>query len=190
MTYARVTLTIWLHDLRYSLLVYIVPAMSASLTLCRTSGSLILSSGLLWPASIWTASSCTTISSQPKGHHHLLWNRKAASFGFFWAMTETCCSLSGIPLAFFLPGFIKTLQMSSTLLSVRTCSWSRLTRLCSLMSRWVALWLNPSNKFILSSYDAMISSFCAACTCQIQASIWQGIIFCFYVPTWRSHIFA
>ena len=39
---------------------------------------------------------------------------------FSWAITETCCPLSSVLLAFLPPDFLMTLQMSSTFLSVRT----------------------------------------------------------------------
>ena len=116
------------HDLRYFSMSSIVSAMSASLTLGGMSGSSYLSLRLFFPASRCTVSSCTHEILQWKVHHYLWWNRKTANFRFSCAITETCCPLSGVPLAFLLPGFLMTSQLLWTLLSVTILSLSGLSR--------------------------------------------------------------
>ena len=104
-----------------------------------------------------TVSSHTPIISQSKVHHYLWWNRKTASFRFSLAMTDTCCPLSGVLLAFLPPGSLVRLQMSSTFLSVRTISLSGLSTPYSLMSNLAALGLNPSQMCISWSHEVIIS---------------------------------
>ena len=104
-----------------------------------------------------TLSSFTPVISQSKIYLHLWWNRKMASFRLFWAITEICCPLLGIPLAFLPTGFLTTLQMPSTFLSVRTLSHSWLSSTCSLTSSLAALRLHtclgamkPWSQFLMS----------------------------------------
>ena len=98
-----------------------------------------------------------------------------ASFRFTWAITETCCSLLDIPLAFLPPGFLMTLQMSSTFLSVRTWSLSGQSSPCSLTSSLAALGLNPSHTYISCSQEAIISGPHGLCTHRIPLA--EGLSF-------------
>ena len=139
-------MTPW-HNLRYSSMASIIPAISGLLIFDSTLGSLYLSLSLFWPVMRCTVSSFTHVISQSKVHLHLWWNKKAASFNFYWSIAETYCPLLGIPLAFLPPGFLMTLQMSSTFLLVRTWSLSGLSSPCSLTSNLAASGLNPSQMY-------------------------------------------
>ena len=163
--------------------------MWALLTLGSKSRLLYSSLSFLYPASRCTMSPCTLITSQSKVHLHLWLDRKAASFGFSWAITETCCLLSGFPLAFLPQGFLKTLQTSSTLLSIRTLSFSGLFSPYSPMNNLVAWVLNPSPRYISRRHDTIISGF-HVCKCLILSAILWFIDLCHIVPWWRSSIFA
>ena len=133
---------------------------------------------------------CTPITFQSKMHFQQWWNRKEASFRFSWAMTETCCPLLDVPLAFSLPGFLTTLQMSLTLLLVRTLSLSGLSSPCSLMSNLAALGLNPSRIYLSWSHKDIISGPCSWCTHWVLCVILQGIILWQSVPAQGIFIFA
>ena len=137
-TYARGALTTPQHDSTYSLMVSIIPAILVLSTLGSTSGSLYSSLSLFCPASRCTLSSLIPITYKLKVDLQIWWNRKAASFTFSWAITKTCCSLSGILLAILPPGFLITLQMSWTVLSMRTLSLSGLYSPWSLTSNLAA----------------------------------------------------
>ena len=142
----------------------IVPAISASLTLGSMFGYLYSSLSLICPASRHTVSSSTPITSQSKVHLHQWWNRKAASFRFSWAVTDSYRPLSDVLLAFLPPGYLMSLQMSSTFFSVGILSLSGLSSPCSLMSNLTASGLNLSCKYISWSHKAIISCPCTQCT--------------------------
>ena len=118
---------------------------------------------------------------------HLWWT---ASFRFFWAITETCCPLSGILFEFLPHGFLTMLQMSLTFFLVSTYSLSGLSRPCSLISNQDTLGLNTSHKYIFWSQEAIIPGPCAACICQIWSCIWQHMVYCLCVSWWGSSFFA
>ena len=63
MMYARGTFTTPWHDLRYSLMVSTVPTISDLFILDNTLGSSYSSMSFFWPASRWTVSSFTPITS-------------------------------------------------------------------------------------------------------------------------------
>ena len=65
-------------------------------------------------ASMQNVFSHTPITLLSELYLPLWWNRKTASFMFYWAITETCSHLSSITSALLPPGFLMTLQMSST----------------------------------------------------------------------------
>ena len=132
----------------------------------------------------------TSVISQSKVHLHLWWIGRLIASGFSWAITETCCPLLGVPSAFLLPGFLMTLQMSSTILSVRILSLSGLSSHCSLMSNLAALGLNPSRVYISWNFKAIISGPCALCTHRIPLYCSQGIILLWRVPSWGISMFA
>ena len=154
------------------------------------SGSLYLSLNPFWPASRCTVSSGTTIFSQSKVQLHLWWNKKIDSIRFSLTVTETCYPLLGFQLAFIMPGFLMTLQISSTFLSVRALSLWGLSSPCSLMSNLAALGLNLSCSYISCSHKSIISGPCAWCTCWIYSAPLQFIDpWC--IVSWRgSSIFA
>ena len=166
----------------------IVPDMLALLTLGSTFGSLCSSLSLFWPARRHCVLS--THITQPKVHLHLWWNRKVVSFKFCWTLTETCCPLLGIQLRFLPPGFITTLQMLSSFLSVRTLSLSGLSNHGSLMSNLAALELNPSNKYISWSQGTITSGPKSWCTCWIHTITLQWVMCCLKVPSWGVSNFA
>ena len=122
--------TLW-HALRFSSKAYIDPAISALLTSDSMLRSLCSSSSFFWPVSLQTVCSCTPLISQSGVHCHLWWDKKATKFRFSCAMTDTNCPMTEVPLAFLPLGFLTTLQLSSTFLSVSTCNGSRLLRPCS-----------------------------------------------------------
>ena len=165
--YAWGTLMTPCHNLRFSLIAFIVIAISVLLTLGSMSGSLYLFSRLFWPASRLTVISLTPVTFQSREHLHLWWKRKLASFRLSWAITETYCPLSDILLALLPPGFLMKLQISSTFLSVRTLSLSGLSSPCSLTNNMAVLGLNPRCRYISWSHNAMISSPFSQCTCWI-----------------------
>ena len=130
------------------------------------------------------------ITSQSKAHLHLGWNRKAACFRFSSAMTDTCCSLSGILSAFLLPCFLTILQMSSTFLSVRMLSFSGLSSPCSLISNLAASGLNHSHRYRFCCHEAIGSGNCSQCTCWIPCKTLLCLILWQNVPTQVVSIFG
>ena len=92
-------------------------------------------------------------------------------------MIKTCCPLLGIPLAFMPPGFLTTLQMSSTFLSVSTHSLSGLSCPCSKMSNLAASELNQSCKYISWCHEAILSGPCTLCIHLILSVIIQFIFY-------------
>ena len=189
-TYARGTLMTPRHDQRYSSMASIIPAISDLLIFGSPLGSLYSSSSFFCPAMMCIVSSCTPVISQSKVHLHLWWSRKVASFRFSWALTETCCPLSGIPLAFLPPGFLTILQMSSTFLSVRALSLSGLSHPCFLTSNLAALGLNSSQMYISWSHETIISGPYSFCTHWFPFIILQGIILWQRVPSLDKFMFA
>ena len=121
---------------------------------------------------------------------HCFLYKKAASFSFSCAITETCYPLLGVPSAFLPPGFLMTLQMSSTFLSVRTQSLSGLSSPWSLMSNLAALGLNPSQMYISWSFDAITSGPLALCTHKIPIFLSCSIILWQRVSSWGIYMFA
>ena len=98
--------------------------------------------------------------------HLLLWrNRKAASFKFSWAMSKTCCSLLSGLLLSLPPGFLMTLQISLTYLSVRTLSLWWLSSSYSLMSNLAGLGRNPNHRYIswvhMATFQVLIPDVCS-----------------------------
>ena len=71
-------------------------------------------------------------------------------------MPETCCTLLGVLLAFLLPGFFMTLQISLTFLSMSTLTLFGLSGHSSLMSNLAASELNLNHKYISLSHKAII----------------------------------
>ena len=190
MTYAKGALMTPWHDLRFSLMVFIILAISDLLIFGSMLGSFYSSLGFFWPAMRCTVSSFTPIISQSKVHLHLWLKRKTASFRFSWAITETCCPLLDILSAFLPPGFLTTLQMSLTFLSVRTQSLSGLFSPCSLMSNLAALGLNPSRTYISWIHKVIISGPHALCTHRIPMYMSWCIILWWRVPVLGNSIFA
>ena len=113
-----------------------------------------------------------------------------ASFSFSWAITETCCHPLGVPSAFLLPGFLMTLQMSLTFLSVRTWSLLGVCSSCSLMSNLADSGLNPSWTYISCNHKAIISGLHALCTLRIPMYTSHGIILWWRVSLLDISIFA
>ena len=171
------------HNLIYSLMASIIPAISDLFIFGSTLGSLYLSLSFFWPIMRHIVSSFTPFISQSKVHLHLWWSRKTASFRFSCAITETCCPLSGVPWAFLPPGFLTTLQISLTFWSVRTQSFLGLSSPCSLMSNLAALGLNPSRMYISCSHEAIISGPHTLCTHRIPMYTSKG-----FIPWWRVQL--
>ena len=147
-----------------------------------------LISCFFWPADKHTVFSFTPVISQSKVYLNLRWNRKTVSFRFSWAITETWCPLLGVTLAFLLPDFLTTLQMSSIFLSVRTLSLLGLASPCSLTSNLAALRLNSCWIYIFWSFEAKVSGPHALCAHRIPMYWSQGIIIWQRVPSWGIYI--
>ena len=153
-----------------------------------TSGSLYSSLSFFLPVIKHNVSSFTQLS--PNIRCISTSDRKTASFRFSWAVTESCCPLLVITSAIFQPGFLITLQILSTFLSMRTPSLSGLSSPCSLMSNLDASGLNPSRIYLSCSHEAIISGLHALYTNRIPMYTSWCIILWWKIPSWGISIFA